>query len=147
MDIYTLISLVITLAALIGYINHRYVHMQTTIAIMAGAMMLSIIILVLQHLGFTELTGRTRLLISQTNFHDLLLKGMLSFLLFAGALTIDLRALKTQLWEIGILATVSTIASTLLIGFLSYYLLPLINIQINRCTEKTRSLCRWRIVI
>nr|WP_272913380.1 hypothetical protein [Coxiella burnetii] len=42
-------------------------------------------------------------------------------MLFAGALTIDFNMLKAQKWEIGMLASLSTIVSTVLIAFILYY--------------------------
>lgn len=130
MDPYVLASIVITLATLLGYLNHRYIKMQSTIAIMAGALILSIILLILQHTGFANILDPVRSLIEQTDFRHLLLNGMLSFLLFAGALTIDTTALKTNRWEIGVLASASTIISALLIAAILYYLLPLLSLPL-----------------
>lgn len=115
---------------LIGYINHRYIKMQSTIAIMVASMLLSAVLLVLKHFGIEEITQQIQSLIAQTDFRNLLLRGMLSFLLFAGALTIDFNALKNQRWEIGTLASISTIASTLIIGTLTFQLLPLIDLHL-----------------
>jgi len=130
MSAYTIASIIITLAVLFGFINHRFIRLQSTIAIMAGALFLSLILLVLQNLGITDLTQHTRNMLIRTNFHNLLLNGMLSFLLFAGALTIDLEHLKTQKWEIGILASASTICSTFIIGTAIYYGLPLLHLPL-----------------
>lgn len=130
MNFYILTSIIITLAALIGYINHRTLKLQSTIAIMLGSLFISLILLVTQHIWHTQLAEQTKNLLIQTDFRHLLLNGMLSFLLFAGALTIDINSLKQQKWVIGILSSVSTIASTLLLGTLVYYLLPLANIHL-----------------
>ena len=130
MDKYTLTSIIITLAVLLGYINQRWFKLQSTIAIMAGALFLSLILIFLQHTGLANLTAYTRHLVIQTDFQDLLLNGMLNFLLFAGALTVDFDLLKSQKWEIGTLASISTIISTLIIGGVSYVLLPLIHLHL-----------------
>ncbi|MGP3427045.1 cation:proton antiporter domain-containing protein, partial [Escherichia coli] len=68
--------------------------------------------------------------VSGIDFNQLLLKGMLGFLLFAGALEIDLAALKRQRWEITILVLFSTLASTFIVGYLSYYVFALLNFPI-----------------
>jgi len=130
MSAYTLASIILTLAVLIGYINHRYIKMQSTIAIMVGSLLLSLTFTLIQQLGIANIADATKDLLIRTDFHSLLLNGMLSFLLFAGSLFIDFSSLKSHKWEIGILATLSTFASALIIGTMIYYLLPLININL-----------------
>jgi len=130
MSTQTLSSIVLTLAVIIGYLNYRFIKMQSTIAIMTSALILSAIFLILQHFGIADIALETASILAKINFPDLLLKGMLSFLLFAGALTIDFSALKDQKWEIGILSSLSTIASALVVGTLVYYLLPLLDLNL-----------------
>lgn len=130
MSVYTLIAIITTIAVFIGYLSHRLLKMQSTIAIMVGALGLSLFLLILQHTGLTNLTEYTRALLIRTNFHALLMNGMLSFLLFAGSLTIDFSVLRTQKWIIGTLASISTVASAALIGILVYYLLPMLGISL-----------------
>lgn len=130
MTIYTLLASIISVAILIGYINHRFVGMQTTIAIMSSALLLSLVILISGHLGFHDLAIQVESTLGKINFHNLLMNGMLSFLLFAGALNVDINQLKNQKWEIGVLAILSTIVSTLLVGVLTYYLLLFLNLSV-----------------
>ncbi len=130
MSAYTLASIILTLAVGIAYINHRYIKMQSTIAIMAGSLLISLILIILQHSGFPSIADRSKNLLIAINFHNILINGMLSFLLFAGALSIDFSNLKSRQWEIGILASLSTIASVLLIATSIYYLLPLLGITL-----------------
>ncbi|MCB1827343.1 MAG: sodium:proton antiporter [Coxiellaceae bacterium] len=130
MSPYTLASIILTLAVAIGYINYRYIKMQSTIAIMVGSLLISLIFIFLQHTGIANVADQIKHLLIQTDFHSLLINGMLSFLLFAGSLTIDFSTLKTRQWEIGILASISTIASALLISAAIYYLLPLIGLSL-----------------
>ncbi len=130
MDIYAIGSIILSLAVLITYINHHFIHLQSTIAIMCGSLFLSVILLILQHTGLANVATAVESLVRNIDFPNVLLKGMLSFLLFAGALTIDLRLLKSKKWEIGTLASISTIASTFIVGTLIYYLMPLLNIQL-----------------
>jgi CPA1 family monovalent cation:H+ antiporter len=65
------------------------------------------------------------------NFSEVLFKVMLSFLLFAGAIEMDLRKLKEEKWVIGILAVFGTLISTFVVGYAMYFLLPLVNIQLE----------------
>lgn len=130
MNAYSLASAVLTLAVLIGFINYRYIKLQSTIAIMAASLLISLILLVLQHAGIANITAATKNLLLRTHFHNLLINGLLSFLLFAGALTIDLSILKSEKWVIAILSSFSTIASTVIVGTLVYYLLPFVHIKL-----------------
>jgi len=131
MDIYTLASIIMTLAVMIGYLNYRFVKMPTTIAIMTSSLLLSLTLIIIGQFGFTHFEQHVSSVISKINFHNLLINGMLSFLLFAGALTVDISHLKAQKWEITTLASLGTIISTILVGALSYYLLPLIGIHLS----------------
>ena len=130
MNPYTLSSIVLTLAIAIAYINHRYIKLQSTIAIMAGSLLISLVFILLQHMGITSIANQTKTLLIQTNFHHLLMNGLLSFLLFAGSLTIDFSEFKSRKMEISLLATISTIVSTLLVAICTYYLLPVLHVQL-----------------
>lgn len=129
MNLYTLGIALLSVAVFLAYINHRFIRMQTTIAIMTASLSISLILIVLQRLHITNINVANAL-IQRADFQHLLLDGMLGFLLFAGALTIDYESLKTQKWEIGTLASISTICSTVLVGLTAYYLLPLIGLSI-----------------
>jgi len=131
MNIYTLVSALMTLAVIIAYINHRFIRMQPTIAIMSGSLLLSLLLIIVGQFGFKPLEIQIATLLNKIDFHELLINGMLSFLLFAGALTVDLNALKEQKWETGILASVSTIVSALLVGVLTYYLLGMLGVHMK----------------
>jgi CPA1 family monovalent cation:H+ antiporter len=130
MDIYAYSAILLTGAIGIAYVNQRYIRMPTTIAIMLSALLLSLGFLGLDAMGYHPMRQKAAEFLSVINFHDLLINGMLSFLLFAGALNIDINELRNQKWEIGILATAGTIASTLLVGISSYYLLHVLGFQI-----------------
>jgi len=131
-DIYTLLSFILTSAVGVAYINHRYIHLQPTIAIMLSSLLLSLGLIIAGQFGYyTHLQQQVAALLAKMDFYHLLMNGMLSFLLFAGALNVNLNDLKERRWEIFTLATFSTLASTLLIGFLAYYLLNALHIPIN----------------
>ncbi|EGA69259.1 hypothetical protein VISI1226_21836 [Vibrio sinaloensis DSM 21326] len=105
--------------------------MQTTIAITAGSMILSLIILVAGQNDWFHLTEIASKTMSSINFEDFLLKGILGFLLFAGGLGIKLPNLKDQKWEITALALGATLFSTFFIGFALYGFCHLIGIQFD----------------
>lgn len=132
MDFYTITNLIVTMAILVAYINHRYIKMQTTIAIMSSSLLISFfLILTFKFLGLYAFEQKVLMALTKLDFHHLLIDGMLSFLLFAGALTIDIQSLAEQKLEIFTLASFSTIVSTFLIGIGAYYLLPLLGFHLK----------------
>ena len=130
MNTYLAFSLLITIAIGIAYINFRFIKMQTTSAIMVGSITLSFLLLLLDKFGLSQFDLKMEHIVARLHFHDLLINGMLSFLLFAGALTINWRDFKRQRWEIFVLAIFSTLASAFLVAWLSYLLLNGLGVQI-----------------
>jgi len=128
---YNAIYIILTFAVVIGYINHRYIHMQSTIAIMLASLMVSMVLIVIGQMGFEGIEKFVELSLAKIDFHKLLMNGMLSFLLFAGALTVDINNLKKYKWEVGILATLSTIASAFLVGTAIYYILHWLGVNMD----------------
>ena len=123
MTIYTLIAIMVAIAAAFGYLNSRYLQIPTTIAIMSGSLLISLLLLTIGQFGFHGVEQNVAAQLVKLDFHHILMDVMLSFLLFAGALTIDINHLRSCKWEIATLASFSTIASTFLIGITTYYLL------------------------
>jgi len=130
MTLYDTIAGVFTLAAFFAYLNNRLVRLPTTTAIMAGALATSLVIILLAKLGYHDYSSRLIFVMNHLDFRAVLMQGMLSFLLFAGALRIELNHLKACKWEIATLALPGTIISTFLIAILVYYLLPYLNIEL-----------------
>lgn len=120
----------LVLTALFAYINHRYVRLPTTIGVMVIALLLSLALLVLDKFGIGVLHDYEVKLLESLDFSTVLMEGMLSLLLFAGALQIDINELRSQSWKIAILAVFGTAASTLLVGLALWALLPLVSISL-----------------
>lgn len=131
LNLYNIAAIILTIAVMATYINHRYIRLQTTIAIMASSLLLSLMLIIIGQFGTFEIEHQIADTLKAIDFHSLLMNGMLSLLLFAGALHIEINHMSKQKWEIGILATVSTITSALLIGVLSYYLLHWLGINLS----------------
>ncbi|MEO6985867.1 MAG: sodium:proton antiporter [Paralcaligenes sp.] len=123
------ICLVVT--ALLAYVNHRFVHLPTTIGVMAIALSISLAMVGLDRFGLDlGLRGYEETFLRSINFSDILMRGMLSFLLFAGALHIDLRALRQYRWQIAVLALAGTLVSTVVVGIGMWTVLPLVHVQL-----------------
>ncbi|MEF1171787.1 sodium:proton antiporter [Vibrio sinaloensis] len=131
MSVYYTLCFLSAAAMMIAFINSKIGKMQTTIAITAGSMVLSLLILVAGQNDWFHLTEIASKTMSSINFEDFLLKGILGFLLFAGGLGIKLPNLKDQKWEITVLALGATLFSTFFIGFALYGFCQLIGIQFN----------------
>ena len=107
----------LVLTALLSYANQRWLKLPTTIGVMAIALALSLALVALDAVGLSGgLHAREQGLIRSIDFSQLLMQGMLSVLLFAGALHVDLRALRDYRWQVGLLAVVGTAVSTAVVG-------------------------------
>ena len=117
------VFLVVT--AVIAWFNARFLKLPSTIGVMAAALMLSTVALLLDHIGVSHPRQYAAQLFGAVDFSNVLMEGMLSLLLFAGALQVDLKRLARYRWQIGLLAAFGTVAAAMLIGFGLYHLLPL----------------------
>lgn len=127
MSIFQIISILICLVAVGGYINFRFWKFPATIGHIIFALAVSMFINILHAAGFIE-TNVIKSLIGQINFPDVLLHGMLAFLLFAGALHINLDDLKKVKWSVSVLATFGVVFSTFLIGSCIWYAANLVGL-------------------
>ncbi|MDG1904112.1 MAG: sodium:proton antiporter [Arenicella sp.] len=116
-------AVLITISALFAYINHRFIGLPTTIGVMMVALIASVLVYVAGLLGWADVQNQATSMLGEIDFNQTLLHGMLSFLLFAGALHVNLTDLKKQGWVILSLATVGVVMSTFLVGTAAYYLL------------------------
>lgn len=130
MGILNTAALLVTLAALFGYLNYRFVRLPNTIGIMIISLVMSLVLLLLGKLGWTELIFYTNKVLRSIDFHEALMKGMLSFLLFAGALHVNLSDLRQQTGIITMLATVGVVISTAMVGGLTWLVLHALNIDL-----------------
>lgn len=131
MGILNTAAILISLAALFSYLNHRFVRLPNTIGIMIIALVLSAGILVAGKLGSDVLVFHAARIVNSIDFYEALMHGMLSFMLFAGALHVNLDDLSEQKGIIGVLATLGVIASTFIIGSLAWLVLKALGIEIS----------------
>jgi CPA1 family monovalent cation:H+ antiporter len=126
----SIVAILLVLTAAFAYINHQLLKWPTTIGVMAIALLVSLAIVGLDQLGIKSLRDREHELLASINFADVLLEGMLSVLLFAGALHVDLEQVRRLSWQIGVLAVIGTAASTALIGGGCWLLLGACGVQL-----------------
>lgn len=126
MTVWYLLCFLSALAVLIAFSNQYVLKLQTTIAITTGSVLISLLLMLAVKLLGNGTDAALKEVIGTINFNQLLLKGMLGFLLFAGALQIDLHAMRKQRWEITVLVLFSTLLSTFIVGLLSHWALALL---------------------
>jgi len=118
MSSFDFIAALLLLAAILGIVNHRYLHLPRTIGLMAGSLVLSvIIILVDRSVDVVELREWWQDLVDSTNLPDVFLGGLLAFMLFAGSLHVDMDSLRAQKWTVLSLATLGVLMATAVYGF------------------------------
>ena len=131
LSLFNIAAVVLTLAAVFGYLNHRWLRLPHTIGLVLIALLASLCVIVLDallpSLGFRSTVQGA---LAQIDFHEALMKGMLSFLLFAGALHVDLDDLLARRWAIGVMATAGVLISTALISLGIYSLARLVGLPI-----------------
>lgn len=129
MSLIETITILVCLSAVFSYVNHRYIKLPVTIGLMAIALVMSLALLLLGKLGY-GIQAEAESFIRSIDFDETLLHGMLSFLLFAGALHINLDDLLEQKWFIGTLACLGIMVSASIVGALTYLLLGWIGLPI-----------------
>ena len=121
----------IVITAFLAYLNNRFVGMPTTIGVMAVALVCSLSLVGLDAFGIAH---SVRLyeesFLHSIDFPDLMMHGMLSLLLFAGALHVDLLELQAFRWQVAILAVFGTLLSALASGIGMWLVLPLVNLHL-----------------
>lgn len=115
MHVFDLAAIVISAAALFAWINYRWFKLPTTLGVMLLGLVCSLALAVLRRLGF-DLASDVEAMLVQIDFDEALLHGMLSFLLFAGALHVDLERLRQHRWVVATLASVGVLISTAVLG-------------------------------
>ena len=121
----------LVVTALLAYLNQRFVGLPTSIGVTIGALAISLALLGLNALGVGESTRHhVDAFLRAIDFSSVLMQGMLSLLLFAGALHVDLDELKAYRWQVGWLAFAGTLASTVLVGVAMWLLLPWVGVPL-----------------
>ena len=130
MSIFEIGAFLVGLSALFGYINHRFLRLPHTIGLVMIALAASLVLVLIELLNpATQVTGIITGVLEQIDFHETVMNGMLSFLLFAGALHVDFSVFRSRLLSIGVMATVGIMISTFLIGWATWLLLNFFDIE------------------
>ena len=110
-------AILLILATIFGAINYKFVKLPHTIGLMIVALVASLSLIALDltfpSLGMSILVNE---FLGNIDFNVTLMQGMLSFLLFAGALHVDLDQLLENKWTILTFASIGVVVSSFVIG-------------------------------
>ena len=131
LSIFEICALLLVLSGLFSWINVVFVKLPHTIGLLVIALIASMVMLGLE-LVFPAigLTDSLQSAIGQIDFNETLMKGMLAFLLFAGALHVDMAFLRSEKWAIGLMATFGVLLSTFIVGTGFFFLAKLLGLNL-----------------
>lgn len=129
MEIFKLFSLLITLIAIYSYLNIKTLKLPAGISLMLLGTVSAIAVNIIGYFSsaFSNMVREKLILV---DFSELLLGSLLSFLLFAGSLHVDIDNLKNAAKSIASFALLGTLISTILVALLCYFALPLFGIEL-----------------
>ena len=131
LSLFEIAALLLVLSAVLSWLNRAYIKLPHTIGLLVMALIASFGIIALEAVFpslqvYETLSGA----IGQIDFNETLMKGMLGFLLFAGALHVDFGKLKDAKWAIGSMATFGVVLSTFIVGTGFYFIAKLLGINL-----------------
>jgi CPA1 family monovalent cation:H+ antiporter len=124
-------TVLLAIAAVSGYLNHRFLRLPATSGTLVVALVSSLFVIAADALvpSWTP-QDRVRAFLADIDFNETLMRGFLSFLLFAGALHVNLEGLWRNKGTIATLSTVGVLISTVVVGLLTWGSFQLLNIPI-----------------
>ena len=117
LTLFEIAALLLVLSAALSWLNRAYLKLPHTIGLLVMALLASFVVMALHAFVpglrvYETLAGA----VGQIDFNETLMKGMLGFLLFAGALHVDITKLRNAAFAIGLMATFGVVLSTFIVG-------------------------------
>jgi CPA1 family monovalent cation:H+ antiporter len=125
-----MIAILLVVAAVFSYVNEHFFGISPTIGMLLLSLFVAVPIVVAGYLGWSTGQKEAVSFLDSVDFRRTLMDGMLGFLLFAGALHVQLRVLVHERWEVMILATAGTLAATFAIGGLTWLVLSAVGVEL-----------------
>ncbi len=128
---FDIIAILFGLTALFAFVNHKLIRLPMTIGMLLIGLVSSLLIVVFDaaYPG-VDVADTLAQLMRQIDFYETLMQGMLGFLLFAGALHVDLKDLMARRYAITIMATLGVLVSTFLVGTGAYYVFQALGVAV-----------------
>jgi len=131
LSLFEIAALLLVLSAILAWLNRAYFKLPHTIGLLVMALVASFGLLGLEAvMPSIGLTDTLQSAIKQIDFNETLMKGMLGFLLFAGALHVDFGKIRDAKWAIGSMATIGVIMSTFIVGTGFYYIAKILGVNL-----------------
>jgi CPA1 family monovalent cation:H+ antiporter len=130
MGLFNIIAILIVISALFGYVNFRFIKLPPVIGVMVVSLLVSIGLIAAGQFGL-GITRGVEFLLRNIDFNKTLMVWMLGFLLFAGALQMEINALLDQKWNVLIFSTLGVALSTVFVGTLIYFVLGWIGLSVK----------------
>lgn len=130
MSISYVIALLLTFAALTTYLNERFFKLPTTIALVLFSLGISLLILLAAQAGLAW-PQRAQTLVSQIDFGESLMNGMLGYLLFAGSMHVPLNDLREHRWPVAILATAGVVLTLLFVALMMDWVFSVLGLRVS----------------
>lgn len=131
-SLFSLSAVILSASALLAWLNHRVLRLPRTIGLMALSLAASLLVLFVGML--VPEAAFVRWLVegvAAVDFDETVMHGMLGFLLFAGALHVDLADLKKQTRVVAVLATLGVLISTAVVGALAYLVTSTLGLSVS----------------
>lgn len=122
-------SVIFSIAAAFSFINYKWLKLPNTIGLMLMSLA-TIVIITLSKSVFPAFYQFFCDVIINTDFRTLLFDGILSFLLFAGAMHVNFGDLAKEKWSVFLFATFGVLISTFIVGGLTFWAAQLIGVEL-----------------
>lgn len=111
------VAAILTLSAVFGWLNHKFLPLSHSVGLLVMSVVTSLALIgldaVLPGLGLlNQLSSRMQ----QIDFTEIVVNGMLAFLLFAGSLHVDLKTLRSRAVPVFLLAVCESALSKAVVG-------------------------------
>lgn len=117
MTIFTIGGVLLIVVALLSYLNKVVFGLPRTVALLLGGVISALLLFASESIGvFPELARDARAFVAQFDFSGFVLRGVLGFLIFAGALDIDVEVLRRRRIAVLAFASLGVVISTAIIG-------------------------------
>lgn len=130
MSLFDMVAILITLAALFSLINYKTIKLPNGIGIMLIGLLMSIALIVINKIGLYS-TESIQHVFASVDFNETVLNGMLSFLLFAGALHVNINKLAELADTIAVLATIGVAISAAIVSVVAYFIFMWLGIEVS----------------